>query len=103
MVSRYLVAGLIGCTIFAAPSYGQKKGDAAPAAAKKADPGKPPSEQAKAAKAPIASGRTPAGLFGINVGGIPLADQPTGFLDIVLLLVAITVLQVVLFRWRRWF
>ncbi len=42
------------------------------------------------------------GLFGINVGGIPLADSPEGFVDIVLILLLITVLQVVLFRWRRW-
>lgn len=43
------------------------------------------------------------GLFGINVGGIPLADNPKGFFDIVLVLALISVIQVVLFRWRRWF
>lgn len=42
------------------------------------------------------------GLFGINVGGIPLAEDPGGFVDIVLILLFITALQVVLFRWRRW-
>jgi zinc transporter len=42
------------------------------------------------------------GLFGINVGGIPLAENPTGFFDVILILVLITVLQVILFRWRRW-
>jgi zinc transporter len=42
------------------------------------------------------------GLFGINVGGIPLADSPQGFVDIVLILLLITGIQVVLFRWRRW-
>ena len=42
------------------------------------------------------------GLFGINVGGIPLAENPSGFLDIVVLLALITGLQVLLFRWRRW-
>jgi zinc transporter len=43
------------------------------------------------------------GLFGINVGGIPMAENPRGFVDIVLLLFLITGIQVVLFRWRRWF
>jgi len=42
------------------------------------------------------------GLFGINVGGIPLAEDPFGFFEIVALLVAITALQIGLFRWRRW-
>jgi len=42
------------------------------------------------------------GLFGINVGGIPLAEDPQGFIDIVLILLLIVVIQVVLFRWRRW-
>ena len=42
------------------------------------------------------------GLFGINVGGIPLADDPGGFVEVVLVLLLITALQVVLFRWRRW-
>ncbi len=43
------------------------------------------------------------GLFGINVGGIPLSDNPRGFVDILIILLAITGLQVLLFRWRRWF
>jgi len=43
------------------------------------------------------------GLFGINVGGIPLADDPWGFFEIVLLLCVITGLQLLLFKWRRWF
>jgi zinc transporter len=42
------------------------------------------------------------GLFGINVGGIPLAEDPFGFFEIVVFLVLITALQVGLFRWRRW-
>ncbi len=42
------------------------------------------------------------GLLGVNVGGIPLADDPWGFVDVVLVLLLITVLQVWLFRWRRW-
>ncbi len=43
------------------------------------------------------------GLFGINVGGIPLANSPSGFFDILLLLALITGIQVVIFRWRNWF
>lgn len=43
------------------------------------------------------------GLFGINVGGIPLADNPAGFADVVLLLTAVTVVQILIFRWRKWF
>ena len=42
------------------------------------------------------------GLFGINVGGIPLADDPWGFVDIVLLLLGITAVQIMVFRWRGW-
>lgn len=42
------------------------------------------------------------GLFGINVGGIPLAENPSGFVDVIFILVIITLLQVILFRWRRW-
>jgi len=43
------------------------------------------------------------GLFGINVGGMPLADDPLGFWEIVLLLIVITAALIVIFRWRRWF
>ena len=43
------------------------------------------------------------GLLGINVGGIPLADSPWGFLEVVLILVAIVTVQVILFRRRNWF
>ena len=43
------------------------------------------------------------GLFGINVGGIPLADSPSGFVEVVLILGAITAFEILLFRWRRWF
>jgi len=42
------------------------------------------------------------GLFGINVGGIPLADNPWGFVEVLLVLLLITALQIVVFRWRRW-
>jgi len=43
------------------------------------------------------------GLFGINVGGIPLADDPWGFWEVSIALVLVTVVQLVIFRWRRWF
>ena len=43
------------------------------------------------------------GLFGVNVGGIPLAEDPWGFFEISLILGVITLLQILLFRWRRWF
>jgi zinc transporter len=42
------------------------------------------------------------GLLGINVGGLPLANNPWGFLIIVLVLIGIGVLEVLLFRSRRW-
>jgi zinc transporter len=42
------------------------------------------------------------GLFGINVGGIPLANDPLGFVEISVLLIVISLLQIALFRWRRW-
>jgi zinc transporter len=44
----------------------------------------------------------PTGLFGINVAGIPMAENPEGFVGTVPILLLITALQVVLFRWRRW-
>jgi zinc transporter len=43
------------------------------------------------------------GLLGINVGGIPLADDPQGFLEIVLILVIVVVIQVVIFMRKKWF
>jgi zinc transporter len=43
------------------------------------------------------------GLFGINVGGIPLADSPLGFWEVSIALVAVVLIQLVIFRWRRWF
>ena len=43
------------------------------------------------------------GLFGINVGGMPLAEDPWGFWEVSGLLAAITAIQVLLFRWRGWF
>jgi zinc transporter len=42
------------------------------------------------------------GLLGINVGGIPGADNPWGFWEVVLMLVVIAALQLLLFRRQRW-
>jgi zinc transporter len=42
------------------------------------------------------------GLLGINVGGIPLAESPWGFLEVTIGLVVVGLLQLLLFRWRRW-
>lgn len=42
------------------------------------------------------------GLLGINVGGIPGAEHPYGFLLVCLLITLIAVLQVWLFRRMRW-
>lgn len=43
------------------------------------------------------------GLFGINVGGMPWADNPYGFLELSLLLVVLLVIQILVFRAKRWF
>ncbi|WEJ62989.1 zinc transporter ZntB [Thiomicrorhabdus lithotrophica] len=43
------------------------------------------------------------GLLGINVGGIPGADNPSAFRYFLLGLVIIIVLQLILFKWRKWF
>ncbi len=42
------------------------------------------------------------GLLGINVGGVPLADNAWGFAWVVVALVAITAAEIAFFRWRRW-
>lgn len=42
------------------------------------------------------------GLLGINVGGIPLSDNQWGFAAVAVILLLLIVLQVLLFRWRRW-
>lgn len=42
------------------------------------------------------------GLLGINVGGIPGSENPWAFLIFVGLLVVAVVLQVLLFRWKKW-
>lgn len=43
------------------------------------------------------------GLLGINVGGIPLADDPQGFIEIVMILVVLVVIQVFIFMRKKWF
>lgn len=43
------------------------------------------------------------GLLGINVGGIPLAENPWGFLEVVVFLLVLVVAQVIIFRHKRWF
>lgn len=43
------------------------------------------------------------GLLGVNVGGIPLADNPWGFVGVVLFLLALVLVQVLVFRRRHWF
>lgn len=42
------------------------------------------------------------GLLGVNVGGIPMEDQPEGFFLLILFVVLLTAAQIVVFRWRRW-
>ena len=43
------------------------------------------------------------GLLGINVGGIPLADSPWGFFEVVVFLLVVILVQVVVFRRKNWF
>lgn len=43
------------------------------------------------------------GLLGINVGGIPLADNPWGFFEVVVFLIVVVLIQVVVFRRKQWF
>lgn len=43
------------------------------------------------------------GLLGVNVGGIPLADNPYGFALVVILMLALLAFQMLLFRRKRWF
>ncbi len=43
------------------------------------------------------------GLLGINVGGIPGAENPMAFTIFLVFLIIIVLFQIVLFRWRKWF
>ncbi|MBO6947839.1 MAG: zinc transporter ZntB [Rhodospirillales bacterium] len=42
------------------------------------------------------------GMLGMNVGGVPLAESKDGFIVIAILLVAVVVLQVLIFRRLKW-
>lgn len=43
------------------------------------------------------------GLLGINVGGIPGTDNPGAFSVVATGLLSVLIVQIVLFRWKRWF
>jgi zinc transporter len=43
------------------------------------------------------------GLLGINVGGIPLAEDPHGFLEVVIIIVVLVAVQVMIFMRKKWF
>ncbi len=43
------------------------------------------------------------GLLGINVGGIPLADSPWGFFEVVAFLCVLALAQILVFRRKNWF
>ena len=43
------------------------------------------------------------GLLGINVGGIPLAEDPDGFFEIVIILIIVVAIQVAIFMRKKWF
>jgi len=45
----------------------------------------------------------PTGLLGVNVGGIPLADDPMGFLEVVAFMLLMVLIQIVVFRHKKWF
>ncbi len=42
------------------------------------------------------------GLLGINVGGIPGADNPSAFLVFILVLAVVVILQILIFKRKRW-
>lgn len=43
------------------------------------------------------------GLLGINVGGIPGANDSHAFTDVIVILCVVAVLLLFLFRWKKWF
>ncbi len=43
------------------------------------------------------------GLFGINIGGMPGIEDPSAFKLFVIVLTVLVVIQLVLFRWKKWF
>ena len=42
------------------------------------------------------------GLLGVNVGGIPGTENPNAFMLFVVALIVVVVLQVIIFRWKKW-
>jgi zinc transporter len=42
------------------------------------------------------------GLLGMNVGGLPGLESPTGFIASVVVMIVAAVGLVVLFRWKKW-
>lgn len=43
------------------------------------------------------------GLLGVNLGGLPGADNPAGFIIFSSILMGIVTLQIALFKWLKWF
>ncbi|WP_130536548.1 zinc transporter ZntB [Thiomicrorhabdus indica] len=43
------------------------------------------------------------GMFGINIGGMPGVENPQAFRYFAWLIVILIVVQVVIFKWRKWF
>jgi len=42
------------------------------------------------------------GLLGINVGGIPGAENKSAFFDFTIILATIVILQIIIFKWKKW-
>ncbi|MGB5223774.1 MAG: CorA family divalent cation transporter, partial [Arenicellales bacterium] len=42
------------------------------------------------------------GLLGINVGGIPGAENSYAFIIFIIILVVIVMLQIAIFKWKKW-
>jgi zinc transporter len=42
------------------------------------------------------------GLLGINLGGIPGAENPLAFVIFIAMLILVLLLQLLIFRWRKW-
>ena len=43
------------------------------------------------------------GLFGVNIGGMPGVENPGAFREFAIILIVLVVIQLVLFRWKKWF
>jgi|TARA_R100000005_G_scaffold96529_1_gene84217 zinc transporter len=43
------------------------------------------------------------GLLGINVGGIPGANDSHAFTDVIIMLTVVALILLILFRWKKWF